>query len=162
MSEDGTTILSISRETVTSFLRLTTNTFAVFSPTQAVAEYRATPSKFQNTLARKWIEVNYGGEFRLPKVITKDHMQPHIRDLVVMLHRVKGSTDVSLFEEWMFRYIEIILKGEQWMDWAEIIATSLRKQLKCAKEFHEDLYMASYLTYYISCTFDLTPLPHGI
>lgn len=48
------------------------------------------------------------------------------------------------------------------MDWAEIIATSLRMQLKCAKEFHEDFYMASYLTYCIACTCDLTPLPHGI
>lgn len=46
MSEYGTTILSISRETIASVLCLTTNTFVVFSPTQAVAEYRATPNKF--------------------------------------------------------------------------------------------------------------------
>ena len=116
LSEDGTPILSISREIVASVLRLTTNTFVVFSPTQAVAEYRETPSIFQNTLAKKWAEVNYGGGSRLPKVITKDHMQPHIHYLVVMFHHLKGSSDVSLFEEWMFRYIEIILKGEQWMD----------------------------------------------
>ena len=89
-------------------------------------------------------------------------MKPHIHDLVVLLHHVKGSTDVLLFEEWMLRYVEIILKGEQWMDWAEIIATSLRTQLKLAKESHEDFYMASYLTYCIACTCDLTPLPHGI
>jgi len=48
------------------------------------------------------------------------------------------------------------------MDWIEIIATYLRTQLRCAKEFHEDLYMASYLTYCIACTCDVTPLPHGI
>ena len=46
MSKDGTTILSISRETIAYVLRLTTNTFVVFSPTQVVAEYRATPNKF--------------------------------------------------------------------------------------------------------------------
>ena len=46
VSEDGTTILSISRETISFVLHLTTNTFAVFLPTQALAEYRATPSKF--------------------------------------------------------------------------------------------------------------------
>ena len=34
-------------------------------------------------------------------------------------------------------------------------------QLKRAKEFHEYFYMASYLTYCIACTCDLTPLPHG-
>ena len=62
------------------------------------------------------METNYGGGSRLPKVVTKDHMKPHIHDLVVLLHQVKGSTDIFLFEEWMFCYIEIILKVEQWMD----------------------------------------------
>ena len=53
-------------------------------------------------------------------------MKRHIHELVVLLHHVKVSADAFLFEEWMYRYIEIILKGEQWMDWAEIIAGSLR------------------------------------
>lgn len=162
VSRDGTTILSISRETISSILQLTTNTFATFSPTQALAEYRETPSQFRNTLARKWTKINYGGGSRLPKVITKDHMKPHIHDLFVLLHHVKGSTDVFLFEEWMYMYIEIIVKGEQWMDWVEIIATYLRNQLKHAKESHEYFYMASYLTYCISCTCDLTSLPHRV
>ena len=48
------------------------------------------------------------------------------------------------------------------MDWAEIIANSLRTQLKHAKESHEDFYMASYLTYCISCACDLTSFPDGI
>ncbi len=33
--------------------------------------------------------------------------------------------------------------------------------MRHAKEFREDFYMASYLTYCIACTCDLTPLPHG-
>lgn len=48
------------------------------------------------------------------------------------------------------------------MDWAEIIANSLRSHLKRAKESREDFYMASYLTYYITCTCNLTSLPHGV
>ena len=59
-------------------------------------------------------------------------------------------------------YVEIILKGEQWVDWAEIIATSLRTQFKHVKESKESLYMASYLTYYIACVSNLTSLPHEI
>ena len=89
-------------------------------------------------------------------------MKPHIHDLVVLLHHVKGLANVFLFEEWIYKYIEIILKGEQWMDWVEIIACSLRTQLKRAKESREDFYMASYLTYCIACTCDLTSLPHGV
>lgn len=89
-------------------------------------------------------------------------MKPHIHDLVVLLHHVKGSANVLLFEEWMYRYIEIILKGEQWIDLVEIIANSLRTQLKHAKESQEDFYMASYLTYCIACTCDLSSLPHEV
>ena len=108
------------------------------------------------------METNYGGGSSLPKVITKDHMKTYIHDLVVLLHWVKGSTDIFVFEEWMFCNIEIILKGEQWMDWAEIIANSLRSQLRCAKESKENFYMASYLTYYISCTSNISSLMHEI
>ena len=39
VSEDGTTILSISRENITLVLHLTTNIFAMFLPTQAIAKY---------------------------------------------------------------------------------------------------------------------------
>ena len=46
VNEDGTTILSISRETISFVLRLMTNTFAILSPTQALAKYQATPNKF--------------------------------------------------------------------------------------------------------------------
>ena len=59
-------------------------------------------------------------------------------------------------------YVEIILKWEQLMDWDEIIASSLRTQLKHVKEFKESLYMASYMTYYIACVSNLTSLPHEI
>lgn len=118
VSEDGKTVFLISRETITSMLRLSESTFIAFSPVQSLAEYRENPNTFCNTLARKWTKTNNGGGSRFPKVVTKDHLKPHIHDLVVLLHRVKGSADVFLFEEWMYRYIEIILKGEQWTDWA--------------------------------------------
>jgi len=162
LNNDGEIILSISRENISSILHLLEITFVAFSPIQSLAKYRETPRKFLNTLSTKWTETKYGGHSRLAKVITKDHLKPHIHDLVVLLHRVKGSTNVFLFEEWMYRYIEIILKGEQWMDWVEIIASSLRDQLNYAKESRENFSMAPYLTYCIACVFDLTPLPHGV
>ena len=60
----------------------------------------------------------------------------------------------------MFHYVEIILKGQQWLDWAEVIASSLRSQLKHTKESKENFYMASYFTYCISCVSNITSLPH--
>ena len=46
VSSDGTTILSISREAISSILQLTMNTFSLFSPTQSLAEYREIASQF--------------------------------------------------------------------------------------------------------------------
>ena len=162
VNRDGEVVLAISRETVASMLHFLESTFATFSPTQSLAEYKECPNTFRNTLERKWSITNYGGGYRLPKVITKDHLKPHIHDIVVMLHRVKGSADILVFKEWMYRYIEIILKGEQYMDWAEVIASSLKNQLKHAKESWESFYMASYLTYCMACVCNLSPLPHEI
>ena len=39
VSRDGNTILPISRETISSIFQLKANTFAAFSPTQALAKY---------------------------------------------------------------------------------------------------------------------------
>ena len=64
------------------------------------------------------------------------------------------------FEDWMYHYVEIILKGEQLLDWAEVIASSLRSQLKHAKEYRKNIYMASYLSYCITCVSNITSLPH--
>ena len=99
VNKDGGPILSISRETFASILHLLESTFPTFSTIQSLAKYRETPSKFCNSLTMKWTETNYGGGSRLPKIVTKDHLKSHIHDLVVLLHRVKGSSDVFLFEE---------------------------------------------------------------
>ena len=45
------------------------------------------------------------------------------------------------------------------LDWAELISSSLRSQLKHAKESKENFYMASYITYCIACVSNITSLP---
>ena len=77
-------------------------------------------------------------------------MKPHIHDLIVLLHWVKGSDDVFLFEEWMFHYVGIILKGKQWINWAKVIASPLRSQLKHAKKSKED-FLHGLLPHILHC-----------
>ena len=89
-------------------------------------EYQENPDKYRNMMAKKWTQTNYRGGSRLPKIVTKDHMKFHIHDLMVLLHQIKGSLDVLLFEDWMYRYVEIILEGKQVLDWAELVARSMR------------------------------------
>ena len=56
INKDGEPMLSISRETIASVLCLSKSIFVSFSPIQSLAEYRETPSKYRNILARKWTE----------------------------------------------------------------------------------------------------------
>ena len=39
-------------------------------------------------------------------------MNSAIHDLVVMLHKLKGSPEAYLFEYWMYNFIDIILEGK--------------------------------------------------
>ena len=86
LNKYGEPVLSISRETVSSVLHLPECTFSKFGPTQSLVQYQECLEKYCNMLARKWIETNYKGSSRFPKIITKDHMKPHIHDLMVLLH----------------------------------------------------------------------------
>ena len=53
VNRDGEVVLAISRETIASVLHFPESTFATFSHTQALAEYKESPNTFRNTLARK-------------------------------------------------------------------------------------------------------------
>ena len=61
-------------------------------------------------------------------------MSPRVHDIIVLLHRICGSPNVRLFKDWMYFYIQIVLEGLQFLDWAELIASSLRNQLKVGFE----------------------------
>lgn len=124
LNKDGELVLPISRATISSMLCLPKCTFAAFTSTQSLVEYQEKPSKYYNILARKSMETNYEGGSKLSKIVTKDHMKPHIHELMVLLHRVKGSANIFLFEEWMYHYVEIILKGNQLLYWVEVIVSS--------------------------------------
>ena len=89
------------------------------------------------------METNYKGGSRLHKIVTKEHMKPHICDLMVFLHQAKGFSDILLFEDWMHHYIDIILTGKHFLDWSKLIASSLRNQLKHSEISREEFYMSS-------------------
>ena len=53
-------------------------------------------------------------------------MTTQVQDIMVLLHRICGSSDVSILEDWMYLYIQIVLEDSKFLDWAELIASSLR------------------------------------
>ena len=60
----------------------------------------------------------------------------------------------------MYFYIQIGLKGSQFLDWEKLIAISLKDQLKGALNLKKNFFMSSYLMYMLATTQDLQYLPH--
>ena len=79
---------------------------------------------------------------------------------MVLLHRIYGSSYVCSFEEWMYFYIQIVLKGSQFLDWVELVASSLRSYLRGYLSMKKYFYMSSYLSYMLASTQYLRYLPH--
>jgi hypothetical protein len=58
----------------------------------------------------------------------------------------------------MYFFIQIVMEGTQFLDWAELIAHSLRNQLKWALNLKKEFHMSSYLMYMLVSTQDLHSL----
>ena len=103
-----------------------------YIPTQSHVKFNEIFEKNHLVIGCHWTKKFYKGGSRLPKALNKDHMKLHVYDLVVRLYRVKGSPELYVFEDWMSYFIDTILDGKQYFDWAKVIAGSLRNQLELA------------------------------
>ena len=125
--------------------------FATLFPSQSAREiWESWKESFY--YSSSWTKKFYKGGPWLLKSLIKDHMDSHIHDLVVLLHRIKDSPKAYLFDNWMYHFIDIILEGKQYLDWAEIIASSMSDQLKLTQTIKKDFFMSSYLVYCLACT----------
>lgn len=88
-------------------------------------------------------------------------MKPYIRDLIVLLHKVKGAVDSYLFAEWMYLFVQVVLDKTCYIDWGEVIAEELQDQLKQAWFEDRDFSMSSYLMYCLACTKEWQGIPRA-
>ena len=161
LKRDCSVLLSVSREFVSKVFHLEEHTFVDLTPTSSEAKFMETPNVYRNVIARNWTVTFYKGGSRLPKILKKDHMSSCVHDIIVLLHRIIGSPDVLLFQEWMYFFIQIVMEGTQFLDWAELIAHSLRDQLKWALNLKKEFHMSSYLMYMLASTIELHLLSNG-
>ena len=70
-----------------------------------MARFLEQENVYRNTIAKSWTEAFYKGGSRLPKTLKKKKMIIEVQDIMVMLHRICGSPDVFVFEDWMYFYI---------------------------------------------------------
>ena len=125
LKRDGSVLLSINRETMSRLFHLEEQQFVDLTPALSMTRFSEKENIYRNTIAKSWTKVFYKGGSRLPKTLKKDQMTTQVQDIMVLLHRICGSPDVSIFEDWMYFYIQIVLKGSQFLDWVELIASSL-------------------------------------
>lgn len=83
-------------------------------------------------------------------------MLPHIHDVMLLSHRARGFAKAYSFDDWIYCYVQLVLEGKQYLDWAELIADSMREQLSLAKQFQQNFFMSSYLLYCLACVKELT------
>lgn len=160
LKKDGSVLLNLNTETISRLFHLEEQQFFDLTHALSIARFSEKVSVYRNTKAKSWTESFHKGGSRLPKTLNKSQMTTQVQDIMVLLHRIFGSPDVSFFEEWMYFYIQIVLKGSQFRDWVELIGSSLRDQLKGALNLKRDIFMSSYLMYMVATTQDLQSLPH--
>lgn len=101
----------MNQEKIVSVFRiLERDAYFEFTPSLFVTRFLEKADKHRNAIFRSWLIKPQRGGSRLPKSLNRDHVKPYIRDLIVLLHKVKGVVDSYLFMEWMYHFIQVILE----------------------------------------------------
>lgn len=75
-----------------------------------------------------------------------------INDLITLLRKLIGLPTSSIFEEYMWYFMEEILRGEEKFHWVKLISDNIHNQIFLVKKTKE-FYMTSYLVYLLAIKF---------
>ena len=90
---NGEVLIFVSWETIMSILKILEEFYLDFTPTLSFSKFNEFPKKHHSVIARYWKEKICKGGSHLPKSPNKDQIKQHVHDLVMFLHRVKGSLE---------------------------------------------------------------------
>lgn len=85
----------------------------------------------------------------MPKPLIIEHFCKDIADIVFLINRVKGNPHMFHWENWMYYFIQKIVEGDIFIDWADLIAEKLHKELLNVTNL-TSFYMSSYLIYILA------------
>lgn len=103
--DNGETLLSINCEVISSVFKIPDYQFSNFSLAQSITEFNADRTRHCNNVAKFWLNVPQRGGSRLPKNPNKNHMLPQIHDVMLLLHRARGSAEAYRFDDWIYCYV---------------------------------------------------------
>lgn len=108
----------------------------------ALNVWKEDPTSCKRTINETWILEKRGSANKVPKKWYKSDFVEETIDLVMVLSRVMGLPTSSLFEEWMFYFLEEILHGEAKFHYAKI--KNMHNQFVVVKK-NLEFYMTCYL-----------------
>lgn len=80
-------------------------------------------------IPRNWLLKIQKGGSRLPRSLTREHFIAEVRDIVILLNRLKWNAHAFYWEDWMNFYIQVMLNGSAYLDWGQVIAKRLHETL---------------------------------
>lgn len=122
------------------------NTYVEISKESAQENYDKDSDSAKRMINSKWLKAPRPGVTRWPKNPPHSDFIEEVNDLITLLSRVHALPTLFYFEDWMYVYIKIILKGKQQVFWGEKISNFLHEQLNQVHTTHK-FYMTSYLVY---------------
>lgn len=122
-TRSGEVLVNINREVIMVMLRIpSVEVYGDWSIEKALANFDQNKREYRNNIARDWLLNPEKGGSYLPRPLRKDHLFREVRDITVMLNKVKGSPIDTNWEDWMHIFLRAILDVGNAIDWAEIIA----------------------------------------
>lgn len=148
----GEVIVKIGRVSVYSAFRIPhKEPYEPWTFEEADRLYTQKKNSYDSKIAQSWLLKPAEGGSRLPKPLTIEHFMKKISDIVLLLNRVKGNEHAFHWESWMYFFIQKIVEGAKFIDWADLIAESLHMGLivvnNCAPFF-----LSSYLIYILAAS----------
>jgi len=157
---NGDVLFSVNRQTLMSVMKIPhKGAYSNLDITSSNGYFSEKKPTYKSVIARNWLLKFQKGGSRLPRPLTRDHLIQEVRDIVVLLNRLRGNQHAYYWEDWMYFFIQVVLQGEQYLDWAEIIADCLHQSLN-NRLGNRDFFMSSYLFYCLASTRDWFDLPH--
>lgn len=153
-TSSGELLVEISRETVMAAMGTPhKESYENWSIGTSYVFFFEKKSTYRSVIAINWLlKVQKGGS-QLPKPLTREHFIAEVRDIVILLNRLKGNSHSFYWKDWMYFFIQVLLAGEKFLDWVQVIAERLHEGLSNFVGM-SSFYMSSYLFYILAYTRD--------
>lgn len=109
----------------------------------------ADPLGCKRIINQYWLKQKRGSAAKVPQELYRCNFFEDYHDWVTLLTRVMGLPTTIYFQEWMFYFVEEILRGKAKFYWAGIISNYLHEYFMAVKKTSR-FYMTSYLVYLLA------------